>query len=55
MKPARISYLRTFFYAIVIKQSSEGLCFPSLSVKYQNMIFPQKSHIWGVHLHTELC
>lgn len=41
MKPARISYLRTFFYAAVIKQSSEQLCLPLLSVKYKNVVFPQ--------------
>lgn len=49
------STMRTFFYAIVIKQSSEQLCLPLLSVKYQNMVFPWKSHRWGDHQHTKLC
>lgn len=47
--------MRTFFYAIVTKQSSEQLCLPLLSVKYQNLVFPRKSHRWDVHQHTELC
>lgn len=38
--------MRTFFYATVIRQSSEQLCLPSLSVKYQNVEFPQKCPRW---------